>query len=430
MSDPSSSDISDRQGLFDGFDAFITWSDSDYKSVLEHGLVTLDTNVLLDPYRWNVDSRSEFFRVLEHVKERLWIPNQVAVEFWHLRESVARHHREKADTAINSVRGSGQKITTVLNQWAKDVQAPDSGWPETLAEIGKLVDQLVQYIEDSTDDDAVNAAKQTTTDSVLNTLAQLLNGRVGAPPDQATYDQMVSTGKQRAEAGIPPGYKDADKEDAPPGDYILWEQMLREVAAHPCDVLLVTRDRKADWWHIDGQTRRPRSELVKEFRDRTRRRLYMLQPRDFMEIASRIFNLEVQAETLDDIQREVFIVESRKSGSPQSNSEFDVGWTQEAIDALLSRLNTEGPVQAAVIREAARANGFVPRAKVYELGEYEPGRMLRGFTRPVRRVTNLLQEDGFVPDTAVDVLSPVYDAGVQATGFSVPTGLIQFILRS
>ena len=60
------------------------------------------------------------------------------------------------------------------------------------------------------------------------------------------------------------------------------------------------------------------------------------------------------------------------------------------------------------------------RALVYELGEYEDGRTLRGFIRPVNRITRQLQREGLVGADVAPALEPVYEQGVQAAYFSVP----------
>lgn len=96
-------------------------------------------------------------------------------------------------------------------------------------------------------------------------------------------------------------------------------------------------------------------------------------------------------------------------------------WTRIGLSELLDRLDEEQRVQASVIRMAAQQpNGRLPRALVYELGEYEDGRTLRGFTRPVNRITRQLQRDGLVAADVAPALEPVYEQGVQAAYFAVP----------
>jgi hypothetical protein len=95
-------------------------------------------------------------------------------------------------------------------------------------------------------------------------------------------------------------------------------------------------------------------------------------------------------------------------------------WTRTGLNELLDRLDEEQRVQANVIRMAAQQpNGRLPRALVYELGEYEDGRTLRGFTRPVNRITRQLQREGLVAADVAPALEPVYEQSVQAAYFAV-----------
>lgn len=54
---------------------------------------------------------------------------------------------------------------------------------------------------------------------------------------------------------------------------------------------------------------------------------------------------------------------------------------------LLDRLDVEGQVQAMAIKEAAKRGGYISRDTVYALGQYDPERQLKGFARPIKRIT-------------------------------------------
>lgn len=66
---------------------------------------------------------------------------------------------------------------------------------------------------------------------------------------------------------IPPGYKDAGKNDSGIGDLIIWLTILEIGKMQKKSVVFVSGDEKADWWHrSEGQALYPRYELVDEFR--------------------------------------------------------------------------------------------------------------------------------------------------------------------
>ena len=66
---------------------------------------------------------------------------------------------------------------------------------------------------------------------------------------------------------IPPGYKDAGKDDGGIGDLLIWKTILELGTAQKKNVILVSGEEKPDWWHkSEGQPLYPRFELFDEFR--------------------------------------------------------------------------------------------------------------------------------------------------------------------
>ena len=59
------------------------------------------------------------------------------------------------------------------------------------------------------------------------------------------------------------------------------------------------------------------------------------------------------------------------------------------------------------------------REKVYVLGDYAD-RILRGFTRPFRRLTEALESEGPIPAEVLPIFVARYPDGVTASYFSVP----------
>lgn len=111
-------------------------------------------------------------------------------------------------------------------------------------------------------------------------------------------------------------------------------------------------------------------------------------------------------------------------GDEQEAESMTQGWTQATLQQALAELDRDGGwVQAAVIRRAIQNGGTASRDEVYELGDYGPTRMLRGFTRPVTRIVGRMRTRGAIPPFAEDLLEPVYE-GVLAVGFRVPAGLV------
>ncbi|MGW4250767.1 PIN domain-containing protein [Streptomyces californicus] len=297
------------RGMFDGFEAYRTPADRDYRLALQHGLVVLDTNVLLDLYRMNGRVREDMLTVLKTISERLWVPHQVLVEFWRNRQSeeLITYHDKKAATAAEILKSSISRSRSALDEWARNVHIGDntdivSPMYEKLDRAEKLYQEIEERLERQAAKDRVPGIRNTHTDPVITALEQLLDQRVGSPYSPQRYAQEVQRAKERADQQIPPGYKDFEsgkKEDEEAaGDYLVWRQLMDAAQSHEKDVLFVTRDLKEDWWRKASAkaVRLPRIELVNELRDFTGLRLFMVEPSALMQQVSRIFQLEKQVD--------------------------------------------------------------------------------------------------------------------------------------
>jgi len=166
-------------------------------------------------------------------------------------------------------------------------------------------------------------------------------------------------------------------------------------------------------------------ELAREMMQRCGVQLYMLRPDTLLSLADALA-VSVRPGSVEDVERTTRVEDAAAEGDDAT-----AGWTYEALEQLLARLSLEAPVQEATIRLACQQGGFISRDDVYRLGEYDPERQLKGFTRPVNRLVQQLRDAGDVPQDAADVLVPVYDEMKHgfgwADGFRVPSDLVALL---
>lgn len=74
--------------LRDLFPGYYKPSENDFKAMWKDGIFVLDTSALLNLYRYTSGTRDELFRILEQLRDRLWMPYQVGLEFSRNRERV------------------------------------------------------------------------------------------------------------------------------------------------------------------------------------------------------------------------------------------------------------------------------------------------------------------------------------------------------
>ena len=408
-------------GIYDEFPGYRLPSDDELNEALRSALVVVDTNVLLNLYRYNESTRNDLLQVLRKLGDRLWVPHQALLEFWRNRLSVIASRGAGANQALNALAKQQKATEDAIRQWAKTVAVEAQHQDRLLGKVNALYSELEREIRahaPSTQRVMVGAASE----PVLRQLQDLLDGKAGRKPAEAEWQTAVKEGNERAAHREPPGYLDAEKADSDlpegaAGDYLVWRQAEEEAARRDLGLVLVTGDEKEDWWwRHRAEFLGPRVELVAEFKARCGQQLYMMRPIDLLRRSSAL-DVMVSSESVDDVER-----------VSRENQQM-TKWTEAGVAALLERLETEGRDQAEVIRVAALHGGIIDREQVYEICGYEDDRMLRGFTLPTSRITRDLQQEGIVAEDVEPVLTTIYRSGVKASAFRIPAEMVAIVTR-
>jgi hypothetical protein len=310
-------------------------------------------------------------------------------------------------------------VRDTLERLAKQAGRDDAAWDELYENVDQLFASLRKAVDQSIPD-RIHANTPSAEDSILSRLNEMLKDRVLAKPVDAEWDALIGEGKQRVIDQRPPGYMDAAKTEhveGPAGDFLVYWQACKAAAERGLDLIIITGDEKEDWWWRQGSTMiGPRTEMVKEFFDLSGgRRLFLLRPPELLS-RSEVLDVEVSLTSIEDADR----AHTGESWSPEA-------WTREAVLELLARLDSEGQVQADVIREAAGLGGAISREAVYNLCGYDETRMLRGFTRPVNRITTDLQHEGILASTVLPMLTSLYPDDVRTSGFQIPPEVVTIL---
>jgi hypothetical protein len=290
----------------------------EYERLWKDATIVLDTNVLLNLYRLPTSARDEFLAVLDLLKDRLWVPHQVALEFQRNRLTVIAAERKSTEDAL----GSAQAVVGELRKKVDALQIEKRGLGiETLPileDLQRANEKLVAAIE------ATHSAQLeiASSDPIRERMDELLSSRVGpAPKDQADLDRLVEDGEERFRDRIPPGFADADKSKNPNeatfihdhlkyqrkfGDLLLWRQLLEHAKANSLKcVLLVTADRKEDWWWREqGKTIGAHPELVSEIHRHSAVELFwMYSSVQFIEHANKYTAARVSNQAVKELQQ-------------------------------------------------------------------------------------------------------------------------------
>ena len=159
------------------FSGFYPPTGEELAGLWDDGLVVLDTNALLNLYRYSDTTSSEFLEVLRILGNRLWIPYQVAFEFQRRRLDVIAEQVKAIPmtSCLLSIRlKSSSKVrscdTRRMNRFTRPRSLPDSPL---------LLNLCAVDIETSRSRHTSNAPKEAHDDPLWDSITAIYEGRVG-----------------------------------------------------------------------------------------------------------------------------------------------------------------------------------------------------------------------------------------------------------
>ncbi|MFI1713067.1 PIN domain-containing protein [Streptomyces litmocidini] len=271
----------------------------DYDRAVSEYLVVLDANVLLQLYRFTPDARNELINVLRKIDDRLWIPHQVAKEYYDRRVDAIKEHLDLYASVPKALGEARAKAIQEINTFARRCSISGKDRDGLTRPIESAFDAVMKDIEQRKEVFDLNLAKVVTGDPVLEDLARIFDGKTGDPFDSEDVEKFAEEFKKRVEGAVPPGFEDARKAENAHGDYFVWEQLLQEAAKRNVPVLFVTNDEKKDWVRKQaGITVGPRPELIAEFGKRCGTDFLLANLGLFLSVAKRKLGIAVSESTV------------------------------------------------------------------------------------------------------------------------------------
>jgi hypothetical protein len=81
------------------------------------------------------------------------------------------------------------------------------------------------------------------------------------------------------------------------------EQIIEKATATNKSVILITDDRKEDWWlECAGRTISPRLELLREFKEKTQNDCYFYKPFQFLTFSNDFLGSDIQVEIIKEVE--------------------------------------------------------------------------------------------------------------------------------
>ena len=250
--------------------------------IWKKAILTVDTNVLLDLYRYHPKTRDSILQSIEIFKERLWLSHQAAIEFFRNRTAVISSSRKDFDSGKQVIENLSAEISKHIDKLVNQNRTISKDLVTNLKrEISKVIKDTLDHENDASDKISYSE------DTVIKKILELFDNCIGDDFPSEDIEKIREEAKNRLDKKIPPGYKDEDKDDDRKfGDFFLWEQILRKGEEEKKPIILITSERKEDWWEkISGETIGLRPELRKEAWDRLHEHILVCQTENFLSLS-------------------------------------------------------------------------------------------------------------------------------------------------
>lgn len=263
------------------FPEYFTPTEQEFNTLWNESYFVFDTNVLLNVYRFSAPTRESFLTVLSSVKDRIWAPHRVAEEFLRNRAEVIIKQNSIYDEISDKTSKHIEKAKTDAKECIRHPLLDKT-------EIDNILDLAQTKLTELIESKKSQHPNLLESDPYVTQLVSLFENRIGPAYAATDGDDKKKAALDRITKRIPPGYMDSSKEeDKQIGDVLVWLQILDFAADKKKPVILVTDDRKEDWWYqVNGKTLGPRPELVKEFRSISGKSFYMYNSERFLEYST------------------------------------------------------------------------------------------------------------------------------------------------
>lgn len=260
------------------FSEYLNWTEKQNKQLWEKPLIIFDTNILLELYKQFPSSANNLFQIFKSISEKtkLWIPFQVANEFFRNQDTVIKERNNKLDEFNKNLDSIKKDFYLHINNLNIEKKVNE----QIQISSKKIIDELDKIISYTTGFQKKLLSEYKNNDNILlkQIVALFENNTGDAPVNQKAIDSIYEEGERRYNCEYPPGYKDQKQTkyihksityQNKFGDLVIWKQILEYCKQEKNkNVIFVTNDEKEDWiYKVSGQKHGARPELIREIMD-------------------------------------------------------------------------------------------------------------------------------------------------------------------
>lgn len=282
------------------FKHYIPYTEEEIKSIWTNAIFIFDTNILLNLYRYNIETSNTFIEVLEQLKTNnsLKMPYHIGVEFHENQHQVIFNNMNFYQNIIDKLNKHKDTIQKDINTYKNH---PFANLENIIKNITVAIDAEISEISHL----EKMHKQQANVDFITEKLYNIFDGIITTPYSKDKLNSYNKEAEQRFINKIPPGYKDKDKNNNNfAGDYIIWMQLMEIAQNDQKNIIFISEDLKEDWWlKQHGETIMPRVELKKEFHEQTKQNFHIYKPEQFLIYYQQFNNYELDPNALDVVEQ-------------------------------------------------------------------------------------------------------------------------------
>lgn len=276
------------------FPGYYKKTESEIKQIWENGVIMFDTNVLLNLYRYSDSTRDTILDLISKFSNQIYLPHQAALEYNRNRYEVIAEQEKAYNEFLEKI-----------SQIQKDLQSTNKP-PFLTTSVDKALNSIFEKVGAEVKESIKKYCEYLKDDPIYNTLSKLFINRITVSFTEEELQKIYKEGDERYKLKVPPGYEDEKTKDGNRkfGDLVLWKQVIDKAKELKKDVILITDERKTDWWWKikDGRNMGPRQELVEEIKKEANVDFHMYSSERFLSYGQSLLKEKINQQALEEIQ--------------------------------------------------------------------------------------------------------------------------------
>ena len=257
-----------KKTMKEEFEGYNLYNNETYNNIWQNSTIVLDTNILLNLFKYSEETRNNLLNVLNSLKGRLWIPYQVIKEYYKNRDKVIKDSTIIIDNLNNSIEKKIVEVLDDIKSTSKQIQSIEN--------LEKYFQNIqINYKKEISKIKKVKKLSNEENAKIELAILDLIEDRYETAYEYNSIEEVIKEGDNRIKNGLPPGYKDHNKEEKYKeyqinGDYLIFNSFINYAKENKKDLIFITDDTKEDWFQIvNGEKIGGRRELLSEFYKKT-----------------------------------------------------------------------------------------------------------------------------------------------------------------